>query len=289
MGFSDTIPQGSDEPHLKEEQNEGKGGLRRKADGGVNHVGARVEMHGMTRTEAYNGLVGTVRSVLDGGRLGVEVDTLGRVICVKPENLRLYGHWPIVRFQHHTQLRLMAPVVTCVCRNRSHTATRRQVPLSLASAFTVHKCQGMTLDRVRASLSQAFGYGMVYVALSRAKSMDQLILSSFDASKVKAHPDVIAFYRSCGCRPPTDSAEDQTEIADDFSETPCFASNRKKRRRRIFSEEKSLLEMKLETGSFAQFRKRSGSKRRRTEKESDAEDPTPGSDDQYVMDRSGLL
>eukprot|EP00802_Teleaulax_amphioxeia_P014113 Tamp_14173.p1 GENE.Tamp_14173~~Tamp_14173.p1 ORF type:complete len:327 (-),score=28.85 Tamp_14173:633-1613(-) len=58
--------------------------------GGVNHVGARVEMHGMTRTEAYNGLVGTVRSVLDGGRLGVEVDKFGRVISVKPENLRLY-------------------------------------------------------------------------------------------------------------------------------------------------------------------------------------------------------
>ena len=37
-------------------------------------LGARVEMHGMTRTEAYNGLVGTVRSALDGGRLGVEVD-----------------------------------------------------------------------------------------------------------------------------------------------------------------------------------------------------------------------
>ena len=47
-------------------------------------------MHGMTRTEAYNGLVGTVRSALDGGRLGVEVDELGRVISVKPENLRLY-------------------------------------------------------------------------------------------------------------------------------------------------------------------------------------------------------
>jgi len=84
-------------------------------------------------------------------------------------------------------------------------------------------------------------------------------------------------------------AEGVKKVADDSSETPWFASNRKKRRRRIFSEEKSLLEMKLETGSFAQFRKRSGPKRRRTEKESDAEDPTPGSDDQYVMDRSGLL
>ena len=57
---------------------------------GVRRVGARVEMHGMTRAVAYNGLVGTVRSVLDGGRLGVEVDEFGRVISVKPENLRLY-------------------------------------------------------------------------------------------------------------------------------------------------------------------------------------------------------
>jgi len=57
---------------------------------GVRRVGARVEMHGMTRAVAYNGLVGTVRSVLDGGRLGVEVDKFGRVISVKPENLRLY-------------------------------------------------------------------------------------------------------------------------------------------------------------------------------------------------------
>ena len=214
MGFSDTIPQGSDEPHLEEEQNEGKGGLRRKAAVAANRM--------LSPTSSTTSAPGRRRRVLsspttsDGSSndssKSEDNDSSIHLATTTAASACNIIHWPIVRFQHHTQLRLMAPVVTCVCRNRSHTATRRQVPLSLASAFTVHKCQGMTLDRVRASLSQAFGYGMVYVALSRAKSMDQLILSSFDASKVKAHPDVIAFYRSCGCRPPTDSAEDQTEM-----------------------------------------------------------------------------
>jgi hypothetical protein len=64
------------------------------------------------------------------------------------------------------------------------------------------RCQGMTLDRVEASLSNAFDHGMVYVALSRVKSLAGLRLSGFAPSKVKAHPAVVAFYRKLGCVPP---------------------------------------------------------------------------------------
>jgi hypothetical protein len=60
----------------------------------------------------------------------------------------------------------------------------------------------MTLDRVEASLSNAFDHGMVYVALSRVKSLAGLRLSGFAPSKVKAHPAVVAFYRKLGCVPP---------------------------------------------------------------------------------------
>lgn len=64
----------------------------------------------------------------------------------------------------------------------------------LGWALSVHKCQGMTLDRVETNLSKAFGHGMVYVALSRVKSLQGLRLIGFDPSKIKALPVVSRFY-----------------------------------------------------------------------------------------------
>ena len=53
-------------------------------------------------------------------------------------------------------------------------ASREQFPLTLAYGFTIHKVQGMTLDRVCACLNSIFADGQVYVALSRARSLDTL-------------------------------------------------------------------------------------------------------------------
>lgn len=64
----------------------------------------------------------------------------------------------------------------------------------LGWALSVHKCQGMTLDRVETNLSRAFGHGMVYVALSRVKSLQGLRLIGFDPSRIKTLPVVARFY-----------------------------------------------------------------------------------------------
>jgi hypothetical protein len=69
-----------------------------------------------------------------------------------------------------------------------------QYPVKLAWAITVHKSQGLTFDKAIIDIGNAFAPGQIYVALSRLRSLDGLVLTSLiSGSGMRQDPNVSLF------------------------------------------------------------------------------------------------
>ena len=77
-----------------------------------------------------------------------------------------------------------------------NSVTATQFPLILAYAITLHKSQSLTLTNAILDLEDAFAAGMVYVGLSRLKSLDGLLLKSFNPSKIIINETIIDYLNS---------------------------------------------------------------------------------------------
>lgn len=101
---------------------------------------------------------------------------------------------PVVRFDNGVVATMYAESWTVHGMHGQEVGERKQIPLALGWAMTIHKAQGMTLDKVETDVGKAFDYGQVYVALSRATSMQGLRVTTFNAARVMAHEKVEEFY-----------------------------------------------------------------------------------------------
>ena len=100
------------------------------------------------------------------------------------------GGWPIVEFENGNIV-TMKPNSWQMQDGDTVLATVKQVPLRCAWAITIHKSQGMTLDRAVMDLRRTFAPGMGYVALSRVEGLDGLYLQGVNERMFLVSPDAV--------------------------------------------------------------------------------------------------
>jgi ATP-dependent DNA helicase PIF1 len=138
----------------------------------------------------YNGAFGTVRGLIYHGNTSPP----SLPACVLVEFDEYEGPSAVTNSE-----RPIVPIVpeTAEFDNTSgKQGTRSQFPLVLGWAMTIHKSQGLTLDKVVLGIgSREIGFGLTYVGCSRVRSWQNL---AFDYSfpwarmeKINRHPGVI--------------------------------------------------------------------------------------------------
>lgn len=144
-------------------------------------VGARVMFvaNSSNPNEFVNGTLGTVKKLSDDA-IFVKTDE-GLEICVEKYT------WDFYRYVlNKTSKRI----------ERIKTGSYTQYPLTLAWAITIHKSQGLTFDKVVIDACKAFAFGQVYVALSRCRKFEGIVLASeIKPSVVTTDPAVKKYLR----------------------------------------------------------------------------------------------
>ena len=92
--------------------------------------------------------------------------------------------------------------------------TFSQIPLKLAWAITIHKSQGLTFEKAIIDAKAAFAHGQVYVALSRCKTMEGMVLSTPISNQcIKSDAKVSVFNREIELNPPGQALLAQSKLA----------------------------------------------------------------------------
>ena len=142
-------------------------------------VGAQVMMIKNTyqKDGIINGSLGIVRGFSPKKSYPLVEFVNGKILTIGPEE------WLVEKFDE-------------VRKEMVSEAAVNQVPLILAWAITIHKSQGLTLDKISCDLSEVFSPGQAYVALSRARSLSGVFIESINFNRITSNHEAVQFYKN---------------------------------------------------------------------------------------------
>ena len=132
-----------------------------------------------------NGTLGEVK-IIDKNSIAVRLAESGTVIDVEPME------WQNIRYQFDEESKEISS---------KQIGRFKQYPLKAAWAITVHKSQGLTFDKAIIDVHAAFSPGQAYVALSRCRTLDGLVLSSPVSASVFMRDNAVDAYMNYISRP----------------------------------------------------------------------------------------
>ena len=143
-------------------------------------VGARVmTLINDSKQGYYNGSMGTVTSITKKS-IGVMLDN-GQEVGIEPYT------WVDKEY-----------VINGKDIKTVEKGSCTQFPITLGWAITIHKSQGLTFDNVVIHCPYAFAPGMLYVALSRCRSMEGIVTDFFISRKaIREDKELLAFSKAC--------------------------------------------------------------------------------------------
>lgn len=133
----------------------------------------------------YNGMIGQVVAIDEEYGVAVRPQEGGEIIQVLPVD------WDNISYT-------VNPETKEIVEHKEGTFT--QYPLKLAWAVTIHKSQGLTFDRAIIDVKRSFAHGQTYVALSRCRTLQGLVLvNPVSPSSIINDTSVDRFYNDHNC------------------------------------------------------------------------------------------
>ena len=132
--------------------------------------------------EWVNGNVGVV-SAVSSDKVTIKLVDSGKTVEVRPYEWKNYDYT-----YDEKEKKVVRQVI----------GTFVQIPVTLAWAMTIHKSQGLTLDKVHLDLGAgAFETGQTYVALSRSRSMEAITLArKLMVNDILVDKEAVEFYKA---------------------------------------------------------------------------------------------